>query len=34
MGTALSAIYGKQPGSVKSALANANQQMNGILASS
>jgi len=34
MGTALSAIYGKQPGSVKSALGNANQQMNGILASS
>lgn len=32
MGTALGQIYGKQPGSVKSALATANQQMNAILA--
>ncbi len=33
MGTALGEIYGKQPGSVKSALGNANQQMSAILAS-
>jgi hypothetical protein len=32
MGTALGEIYGKQPGSVKTAMTNATQQMSAILA--